>query len=74
MTRHHDVYDNWSTLSPIIFALFVTSIPFYIFEKFIPYLEEKTAYIDSCEKIGGFVYESQNEKRKCIKKDFTILK
>lgn len=71
--KKYDIYNNWSTLSPLIFAAVITWIPFYIFEIFIPYLEEKTAYKEFCEKSGGFVYEAQNEGRKCIKKDFIII-
>lgn len=56
-----------------LFAIIVTFIPFYIFEIYIPYIEKMKFYEQKCESAGGFVYEKQNEVKRCIKKDYIII-
>lgn len=56
------------------FALFVTWIPFSIFEIYIPAVEKKIRYEEECKAKGGFVFEQQNEETRCIKVDYITIK
>lgn len=57
----------------LLFALVVTWIPFAIFEIHQPFVEKQEAYRIACEAKGGFVYDQQNEEKKCIKKDYITI-
>jgi hypothetical protein len=69
----HDIYDNWELFKPLIFAAVVTWIPFSIIEIYIPAVEKQVRYEKECEAKGGFVYEKQNEEKRCIKKDYITI-
>lgn len=69
----HDIYDNWELFKPIIFAAVVTWVPFSIIELYIPAVDRQIAYEKACTEAGGFVYEKQNEEKKCIKKDYIVI-
>jgi len=73
MTKREDIYDNWELFKPLLFSATVTGIAFYIFEVFIPAVELQVAYEKECESKGGFVYNQQNEEKKCIKKDYITI-
>ena len=57
----------------LIFAIVVTWIPFAFFEIHQPFVEKQERYRTECEAKGGFVYDQQNEVKKCIKKDYITI-
>lgn len=57
----------------LLFAAVVTWIPFSFFEIYQPAIEKQIAYEKKCEELGGFVYEKQNEGKRCIKKDYITI-
>jgi hypothetical protein len=71
--KPEDIYDNWELFKPLVFAAVITWIPFSIFEIYIPYVEKEVRYQVTCEAKGGFVYQRQNEEKRCIKKDYIII-
>ncbi len=58
---------------PFIMTFVITWPIFYIIEILIPHTEENMRYERECAAKGGFLYEQQNEERKCIKKDYLII-
>ncbi len=58
---------------PFIMAFVVTWPVFFIIEIHNPHVEDNMRYERECTAKGGFVYDQQNEERKCIKKDYLII-
>jgi len=73
MTKSEKNDDLFEIAKVLGFALFVTWIPFSIFEIYIPAVEKKVRYEEKCEALGGFVYEKQNEETRCTKKDYITI-
>jgi len=57
----------------LLFAVVVTWIPFAFIEIHNPFVEKQLRYQKECEGKGGFVYERQNEEKRCIKKDYITI-
>lgn len=70
MTQENDLEE---IAKVFLFAAIVTWIPFAIIEIYIPHVEQMKLYEEKCEAAGGFVYEKQNEVKRCIKKDYITI-
>jgi len=70
-TQEND--DLWEIGKVLLFSVIVTWIPFAFFEIHQPFVEKQLRYQTECESKGGFVYERQNEEKRCIKKDYITI-